>query len=59
MLVEGALHFGVLVPLSWLLGPRLGYGMEGVWLAATVYVNLLGLAMGIKFLSKGWRHIRL
>ncbi|MEZ4448599.1 MAG: MATE family efflux transporter [Nannocystaceae bacterium] len=59
MLVEGCLHFGVLVPLSWLLGPRLGYGIEGVWLAATIYVNLLGLAMGAKFLGKAWRHIRL
>jgi len=59
MVVEGVLHFGVLVPLSWFLGPHLGYGMVGVWAAATVYVNLLGLAMGFKFYSKGWRYIRL
>jgi len=59
MVAEGFLHFGVLVPLSWLLGPHLGFGMVGVWAAATIYVNCLGLAMGIKFLGKGWRHIRL
>ncbi len=59
MVVEGLLHFGVLVPLSWLLGPRLGYGLEGVWLAACLYTNLMGLAMALKFLGRGWRSIRL
>lgn len=59
MVAEGFLHVGVLVPLSWLLGPRLGFGMEGVWTAAVVYVNCLGIAMGVKFLSPGWRKIRI
>ena len=59
MVVEGLLHFGVLVPFAWLLGPHLGYGLIGVWAAAAIYVNCLGLAMGAKFLGKGWRHIRL
>ena len=59
MVVEGVLHFGVLVPLSWLLGPKLGYGLDGVWLAAAVYTNLMGLAMALKFLGHGWRSIRL
>lgn len=59
MVVEGILHFGVLVPLSWLLGPKLGYGLEGVWLAAALYTNLMGLAMALKFLGRGWRSIRL
>lgn len=49
----------VLVPASWVLGVALGYGMEGVWVAMTMFVNLLGLAMGAKFLGKGWRQIRL
>ena len=59
MLVEGILHFGVLVPLSWFLGPHLGFGMEGIWGAAMLYVSLLGVAMGLKFAGKSWRHIRL
>lgn len=57
--VEFSLHFGCLVPLSWLLGPHLGYGLEGVWLAAAVYTNLLGLVMALKFYGKSWRTIRL
>jgi Na+-driven multidrug efflux pump len=56
---EGILHFGVLVPLTWLLGPKLGFGMEGVWLSASLYVSLLGIVMAAKFASKGWREIKL
>ncbi|MEE9382415.1 MAG: MATE family efflux transporter [Nannocystaceae bacterium] len=59
MVAEGFLHVGVLVPLSWLLGLHLGYGMEGVWMAAVIYVNCLGIAMGAKFLRRGWRTIRI
>jgi multidrug resistance protein, MATE family len=59
MIVEGLLHFGCLVPLSWLLGPRLGLGLEGIWTAALIYVYALGIVMGAKFLGKGWRSIRL
>lgn len=56
---ELMLHFGLFVPGAWLLGPKLGYGMEGVWVAATMYVSALGLVMGGKFLGQGWRKIKL
>jgi putative MATE family efflux protein len=59
MIAEGCLHFGVLVPLSYLLGPYLGYGLDGIYLAAVTYITGLGLAMAIKFLGKGWRNVRL
>lgn len=56
---ELLLHFGLFVPCSWLLGPKLGYGMEGVWIAATIYISALGVVMGTKFHSQGWRKIKL
>ncbi|MFV8751057.1 MATE family efflux transporter [Nannocystaceae bacterium ST9] len=59
MIAEGVLHFGVLVPLAWLLGPYLGLGLEGIWSAAVIYVFGLGIAMGGKFLGKGWRKIEI
>lgn len=59
MIAEGSLHMGLLVPLSWLLGPHLGYGIDGVWMACTIYVFGLGLAMGAKFLRPAWREIKL
>jgi hypothetical protein len=33
--------------------------MEGVWVAATMYVAALGLVMGTKFFGHGWRRIKL
>lgn len=59
MVAEGLLHFGCLVPLSWFLGPYLGFGLEGIWTAALIYIHGLGIAMGVKFLAKGWRTIKL
>lgn len=56
---ELLLHFGLFVPSAWLLGPKLGYGMEGVWAAATMYIVALGVVMGLKFGSHGWRKIKL
>jgi putative MATE family efflux protein len=56
---EFVLHFGVFVPGTWLLGPYLGYGMEGAWFAASLYCQLLGLVMAAKFLGHGWRQIKL
>jgi MATE family multidrug resistance protein len=58
-LAEFLLHFGLFVPCAWLLGPTLGYGMEGAWVAATVYIAALGVVMGLKFASHGWRQIKL
>ncbi|HET6585774.1 MAG TPA: MATE family efflux transporter, partial [Nannocystaceae bacterium] len=57
--VEFGLHFGCLVPLSWFLGPHLGLGLEGIWLAAMIYTYMLGAVMAAKFYSQGWRRIRL
>jgi len=56
---EFVLHFGVLVPLSWLLGPKLGLGMVGIWSAAAMYATLFGVVMAIKFAGPGWRRIKL
>ena len=36
MLVELVLHFTCLVPLAWILGITLGYGLMGIWSAAVV-----------------------
>jgi Na+-driven multidrug efflux pump len=59
MMVEGVLHIGCLVPLSWLLGVQLGGGLLGIWCAAALYILLLALVMGWKFAEGSWREIRL
>jgi putative MATE family efflux protein len=57
--VEATLHAGVLVPLSYLFGPYLGWGLTGVFIAAACYGGGLGVLMLAKFASKGWRQIQL
>jgi MATE family multidrug resistance protein len=59
MVVEGILHIGCLVPLSWALGVALGGGLTGIWCAAAVYILLLAVIMGHKFAGGSWKTIRL
>lgn len=59
MIVEVTLHFGCLVPLTWLLGVTLGLAMMGIWFAVGVYVILLATLLGWKFRQGRWKEIRI
>lgn len=59
VMVVQAILLCFLVPASWLFGPVLGFGMEGVWWSLAMFVNCFGVAMGLKFLGRGWQRIRL
>lgn len=59
MLVELLLHFTCLVPLAWLLGVTMGFGLMGIWGAGVVYVVLLAAAMIWKFKKGDWKQIRI
>lgn len=59
MVVELVLHFACLVPLAWLLGITLGFGLIGIWAAAVIYIVLLAAIMAWKFHRGDWKHIRL
>jgi multidrug resistance protein, MATE family len=59
MIIELILHFCCLVPLAWLLGITLGFGLVGIWSAALVYVVLLTAVMIWKFKSGDWKTIKL
>lgn len=59
MVVELILHFTCLVPLAWLFGITLEYGLIGVWGAGVVYVVLLAAIMIWKFRSGDWKRIHL
>ncbi|MEP7053222.1 MAG: MATE family efflux transporter, partial [Pseudomonadota bacterium] len=57
MLVELVLHFGCLVPLAWLFGITLNWGLPGIWASAMVYVVLLTATMVWKFRRGDWKTI--
>ena len=59
MVVELILHFTCLVPLAWLLGVTLDYGLLGIWSAAVVYIVALSGIMTWKFRSGDWKKITL
>lgn len=59
MVVELILHFTCLVPLAWLLGITLGFGLMGIWGAAVVYAALLTAVMAWKFAKGDWQYIKI
>lgn len=59
MVVELVLHFTCLVPLAWLLGIVLGFGLVGIWSAAATYVVLLTAVMVYKFSLGDWQKIKI
>jgi putative MATE family efflux protein len=59
MFVELALHFGMLLPLAYIMGVVLDLGLLGVWSAAAVYVFALTTIMALKFRSGTWKAINI
>jgi MATE family multidrug resistance protein len=59
MFVEFGLHFFCLVPLAYLGGVVMKWGVLGVWLGAYVYIVLLCVIMGWKFAEGAWKEIRI
>jgi Na+-driven multidrug efflux pump len=59
MVVELILHFTCLVPLAWILGITLGFGLLGIWGAAVIYVILLTAVMSWKFWRGDWKRIKI
>jgi len=51
------LVFGVLVPLAWLLGVKMGMGVMGIWTSGAVYAALASVVMALKFRAGGWKKI--
>ncbi|MBI5517034.1 MAG: MATE family efflux transporter [Deltaproteobacteria bacterium] len=58
MLVELGLHFACLVPLAWILGMVLDYGLVGVWTAVAVYAVALASLMAARFAAGGWKKLK-
>lgn len=56
---EGLLHFGLFVPLAWVLGIVVHFGLVGIWSAGAIYMMALAAVMTWKFRSGDWKSIRI
>ncbi len=56
---QTALAWGVFLPLAWLLGRHLGYGLVGAYAGGTLYVALLAGGLYWRFASGKWRSLRI
>lgn len=59
MWVEVTLHIVCLVPLAYVLGLVLDFGLLGIWSAAFAYIFFLAAAMAWKFWEGGWKNVML
>jgi len=50
--------YGVRLPLVWLLGVHLGYGLPGVWVGLSGELVLRGSLFAGRFLQGGWAKVR-
>ncbi|MDX9723366.1 MAG: MATE family efflux transporter [Myxococcota bacterium] len=58
MWVELILHSTCLVPLSYLFGIVLDWGLPGIWASVIIYVSALAVVIGIKFHGGSWKSIK-
>jgi MATE family multidrug resistance protein len=56
---QTTLAWGVFVPLAWLLGVRLGYGLDGAYVGGVIYVALLAGGLLWRFASGRWREMKI
>ena len=50
--------FLVRLPLTWLVGIHLGYGLEGIWVVLAAELMFRGLLFTARFLHGGWAKIK-
>jgi MATE family multidrug resistance protein len=58
MVVSIALSWLVFLPAIWLFGSVLGWGLEGAWLGATLYLAVLAAFLYERFRRGSWKSRR-
>jgi multidrug resistance protein, MATE family len=59
MAVEVLTHWVIFLPLAYVLGVTLGWGLEGAWLALPVYIVSYSLLIYRKYRSDSWMSMRI
>lgn len=58
-LLEAVLGWGLLIPLAYILGVKLGGGLQGAWIGALIHMTVLSSALFWRFRSNAWQRIRI
>jgi Na+-driven multidrug efflux pump len=58
-MAQALMVFGWLVPGAYLLGVVFHMSLNGIWIAAFIYICLAAVVMSVKFASGSWKSIRL
>jgi MATE family multidrug resistance protein len=59
MFVEVITHWVIFLPLTYLFGVTLGWGIRGAWMALPLYIVMYSLMNYLKFRSLSWARIRI
>ena len=54
MVVATSLQWGFFLPLAYLVGPVLGWGLSAVWIAQVIYRGLQALAFAVIWRRRRW-----
>jgi putative MATE family efflux protein len=58
-MAQAAMIFGCLLPGAYILGIVMNLSLNGIWIAALIYMCLAAVVMSAKFASGSWKTIRL
>jgi putative MATE family efflux protein len=58
MLIEALSNWLIFVPLAYLFGVYLGYGLEGAWAALPFYILAYSLLIYLKFRNGDWKKLK-
>jgi len=59
MTVSIVTQWGIFLPVAWLVGPQLGYGLFGIWVCQSGWRLLHSSALAILWERRGWTKIKI
>lgn len=58
LLVSVGVQWGLGIPLTWLLGPGLGFGLTGIWVAQVAYRLVWAASYALLWRGGAWQRLR-
>ena len=59
MIVSVSTQWGLFLPVAFLVGPTLGYGLLGIWVAQICYRTLQAFVLAALWQARGWANIKM